>query len=306
MKLKLGNTSMKSLFLFVLISAITGLYSQTIENVDFRALGKTIVVSYDFLHPKADTSINVVLVFIDQQGVSIVPKAISGDIKYVKPGEGKRITWDVLADGISLSGKYKAEVSIQRTASSVKIGTQVWATENLNVDRFRNGDPIPQAKTNEEWLRAGENQQPAWCYYENDPKNGETYGKLYNWYAVNDQRGLAPPGWHIPTDEEWTQLTTFLGGKEVAGEKMKSTNGWNEYLGKIGNGTNTSGFSGLPGGYRDDGGKFLGVGGYGDWWSSSETNSNTGWYRSLYCDDGNLYKSSANEAEGLSVRCIKD
>ena len=141
---------MKSLFLLFFIAAATQLFSQTIENVDFRAEGKTIVVSYDFLHPKADTSINVALVFKDQQGGSIVPKSISGDIKNVKPGEGKRILWDVLADGISLSGKYKVEISIE-VFKSVKIGTQVWATENLNVDRFRNGDPIPQAKTDEEW-----------------------------------------------------------------------------------------------------------------------------------------------------------
>ena len=191
---------MKPLLLFLFVSTATRLLSQTIENVDFRAVGKTISISYDFLHPKADTSINVALVFKDQQGLSIVPKSISGDIKNVKPGEGKRIIWDVLADGITLSGKYKAEVSIQRTASSVKIGSQVWATENLNVDRFRNGDPIPQAKTAEEWQNAGNNQQPAWCYYNNDPKNGESYGKLYNWYAVNDRRGLAPQGWHIPSD----------------------------------------------------------------------------------------------------------
>ena len=168
---------MKPLFLFLFVTASTGLFSQTIENVDFRAVGKTIVVSYDFLHHKADTSINVVLVFIDQQGVSIVPKSISGDIKNVKPGEGKRILWDVLADGIPLSGKYKVEISIE-VFKSVQIGSQVWASENLNVDRFRNGDPIPQAKTKEEWKRAGVNKQPAWCYYNNDPKNGESYGKL--------------------------------------------------------------------------------------------------------------------------------
>ena len=289
----------------LLIAAASQLFSQTIENVDFRADGKTIVVSYDFLHPKADTAINVALVFKDQQGVSIVPKAISGDIKNVKPGEGKRIIWDVLADGITLSGKYKAEVSIQRMASFVKIGSQVWATENLNVDCFRNGDPIPQAKTDEEWKRAGENQQPAWCYYNNDPKNGESYGKLYNWYAVNDRRGLAPQGWHIPTDEEWTQLTTFLGGKEVAGAKMKSTNGWNEYEGKIGNGTNTSGFSGLPGGYRFNNGTFKGIGYSGFWWSSTESSADYAWFRFLSYSDGLVFRNDFSR-QGLSVRCLRD
>ena len=129
---------------------------------------------------------------------------------------------------------------------TVTIGTQVWMTKNLDVDHFRNGDPIPQAKTDEEWQKAGENKQPAWCYYDNDPANGVKYGKLYNWYAVNDERGLAPEGYHVPSDKEWTVLIDYLGGEEVAGEKMKSTSGWEEN----GNGSNSSGFTALPGGYR--------------------------------------------------------
>jgi len=113
-------------------------------------------------------------------------------------------------------------------------------TKNLNVSTFRNGDPIPQAKTVEEWKKAGENQQPAWCYYDNDPADGEKYGKLYNWYAVDDTRGLAPKGWHVPSNAEWTILTDYLGGMNVVGigTKMKSKTGWNE----DGNGTNSSGF----------------------------------------------------------------
>ena len=104
---------------------------------------------------------------------------------------------------------------------SVTIGTQTWTAKNLDVATFRNGDAIPEAKTNEEWQAAGVNKRPAWCYYNNDPKNGTNYGKLYNWYAVNDARGLAPVGYHIPTDTEWTKLSDYLGGEESAGEKMK-------------------------------------------------------------------------------------
>ena len=120
----------------------------------------------------------------------------------------------------------------------IKIGQQVWTTENLNVDKFRNGEIIPEAKTAAEWHKAGENKQAAWCYYNNDSSNGTKYGKLYNWYAVNDPRGLAPEGWHIPSDQEWTDLTNYLGGVEQAGAKMKSKEGWLEN----GNGTNESGF----------------------------------------------------------------
>jgi len=94
---------------------------------------------------------------------------------------------------------------------TVEIGEQVWMAENLNVSTFRNGDPIPQARTQEEWKKAGENKQAAWCYYDNNPANGKKYGKLYNYYATSDPRGLAPNGWHIPTDSEWKTLIKYLG-----------------------------------------------------------------------------------------------
>jgi uncharacterized protein (TIGR02145 family) len=186
-------------------------------------------------------------------------------------------------------------------AQSVTIGTQTWTTKNLDVATFRNGEAIPQAKTDEEWKAAGKNKQAAWCYYENNSENGTKYGKLYNWYAVNDARGLAPAGYHIPTDEEWTVLSTFLGGKDVAGKKMKSTSGWND----DGNGTNSSGFSGLPGGCRFGNGIFNGR--YGYWWSASEYDETVAWlwnlddYYSILYRGRTLFKDN-----GLSVRCVRD
>jgi len=187
-------------------------------------------------------------------------------------------------------------------AQTVTIGTQVWMTKNLDVSTFRNGDPIPEAKTNEEWKKAGENKQPAWSYYENDPKNGAKYGKLYNWYAVNDSRGLAPVGYHIPTDAEWTTLTTFLGGESVAGTKMKSKSGWAEN----GNGTNASGFSGLPGGYRGSSGPFNDVGYYGYWWSSTEYDAFSAWSRDLDYGIGGVGRYGDGKRNGFSVRCLRD
>jgi len=184
----------------------------------------------------------------------------------------------------------------------VTIGNQVWMAKNLNVDKFRNGDPIPEAKTEEEWVRAGENGQPAWCYYDNDPANGEKNGKLYNGYAVNDPRGLAPAGWHIPSDEEWTTLTDYLGGVNLAGKKMKSTSGWNDN----GNGTNESGFSGLPGGSRPSYGTFSVIGEYGTWWSSTEASTDDAWARFLQYSDGFVTRFSSSEARGMSVRCLRD
>lgn len=206
----------KTLLLFFFFS-LGWSFSQTIENVDFRAEGKSIVVTYDFFHPKADTLVNIELQFKDQQGSVISPKTISGDLKNVKPGQAKRIVWDALADGVVLSGKYKAELKIIQY-NSVKIGNQVWMSENLNVSTFRNGDPIPEAKTNEEWDRAGANKQPAWCYYNNDPRNGAKYGKLYNWFAINDPRGLAPEGWHVSNLDDWNILDLY--NKKTNLEKM--------------------------------------------------------------------------------------
>ena len=146
------------------------------------------------------------------------------------------------------SASTEENTSTEESASTeVTIGNQVWMTKNLDVDKFRNGDPIPHAKTNEEWVSYSNAGEAAWCYYDDDPANGEKYGKLYNWYAVSDPRGLAPEGWHVPSDKEWTVLTDYLGGEEKAGARMKSKNGWHDN----GNGTNSSGFSGLPGGSRN-------------------------------------------------------
>jgi len=191
-------------------------------------------------------------------------------------------------------------------SKEVTIGKQVWMSENLNVDKFRNGDPIPEAKTDEEWKKAGENGQPAWCYYKNNPDNGDRYGKLYNWYAVNDSRGLAPEGWKIPSDEDWSRLTDFLGGESVAGKKMKYTDFWADNDGESGNGTNESGFSGLPGGSRSLNGTFDNVGKYGYWWSSTENDTNYAWYRSLNYDGGNVSRANDGKGNGFSVRCLRD
>jgi len=191
-------------------------------------------------------------------------------------------------------------------SKEVTIGKQVWMSENLNVDKFRNGDPIPEAKTDEEWKKAGENGQPAWCYYKNNPDNGDRYGKLYNWYAVNDSRGLAPEGWKIPSDEDWSRLTDFLGGESVAGKKMKYTDFWADNDGESGNGTNESGFSGLPGGFRYGNGSFYGVGKDGSWWSSTETGTLIAWSRSLDYSVGNVYGYNYGKTFGFSVRCLRD
>ena len=182
----------------------------------------------------------------------------------------------------------------------VTIGTQVWTTENLDVSAYRNGDVIPQVQDRKKW---GKLTTGAWCYYNNDPSNETKYGKLYNWYAVNDPRGLAPAGYHIPSDAEWTILTDYL-GEEDAGTKMKSTSGWVEDC----NGDDAIGFSGLPGGARWKDGTFTASSKDGFWWSNTENlNNNFVYYFNLFCGDyGSVFRECNPKEVGFSVRCLRD
>jgi uncharacterized protein (TIGR02145 family) len=187
----------------------------------------------------------------------------------------------------------------------ITIGTQIWATENLFLSTFRNGDPIPEAKTVEEWLDAGNAEKPIWCYYNNDPAIGSKYGILYNWYAVGDPRGLAPEGWHIPGYAEWNILTDFLGGKDIAGQKLKAAEGWYNN----GNGSNESGFAGFPGGYRsNEDGSFRDIGRIGFWWSAQDDRVTPLWAygRSMGYNFNNVTYDGISKVNGLSIRCIMD
>jgi len=185
---------------------------------------------------------------------------------------------------------------------TIVIGTQQWMEKNLEVVTYRNGNIIPQVTDPTAWaaLTSG-----AWCYYNNDVANGAIYGKLYNWYAVNDPRGLAPTGWHVPTDAEWTTLETTLGGTAVAGGKMKTT-GITRWTTPNTGATNESGFAGLPGGSRFSDGAFGSVGNNGCWWSSSGNSTASAWFRYLDYGNGTITRNSAIKRYGFSVRCLRD
>ena len=199
----------------------------------------------------------------------IVPSSMV--IAYSMPKVGK---WKEINSYLTTTSTTTTSTSSTTTTTTtttifiptVTIGTQLWTTSNLGVTTYRNGDPIPEVTDPTEWagLTTG-----AWCYYNNDSANGAIYGKLYNWYAVNDARGLAPSGFHIPSNAEWSTLISFLGGTSVAGGKMKST-GTSLWLSPNGGATNESGFSGFPSGRRIPNGSSVFIRSYGYWWSRSD------------------------------------
>jgi uncharacterized protein (TIGR02145 family) len=188
------------------------------------------------------------------------------------------------------------------TLGDVVIGTQTWMGCNLNVDTYRNGDPIPEVQSSDfSVLSTG-----AWCYYENNTANGVIYGKLYNWHAVNDPRGLAPEGYHVPSDEEFTILADYLGGWEVAGGKMKQT-GTSLWSSPNVGATNESGFTSIPGGYRAQSIGFNSLGGSAIFWTStaaSSTNAISRFNTASYEYLGTNVNSTKTRA--YSVRLIKD
>ncbi len=197
---------------------------------------------------------------------------------------------------------------------SVTICNKDWTTNNLDVSTYRNGDAIPQVTDSAQWanLTTG-----AWCWYNNDSATyAAIYGKLYNWYAINDSRGLAPIGWHIPTDAEWNSLATCLdpssdttcldcGQSSIAGGAMKDT-GTTYWLSPNTGATNTSKFRGLPGGLRFDYGSFSNVGEMAAWWSSSSTQPYKALYHFLSYYNSSLGRNSFGWNNGFSVRCVKN
>jgi uncharacterized protein (TIGR02145 family) len=213
----------------------------------------------------------------------------------------------------SKGGKFNPSPSnnISEGFNSVLIGQQEWMSKNLDVVRFRNGDVIMEAKTLDEWIRAGEKKQPAWCNYENDPINGIKKGKLYNWYAVNDKRGLAPIGWHVPTIEEWYQLSVY---HNEDAKSFRNNTGWEGGDTWSGNGTNKYNFIALPSGWRTASKSnldifpegFCGSSNYAYWWSSSVSEIETAWRFGVAGNYNDFFRAKDDFSTGLAVRCVKD
>jgi uncharacterized protein (TIGR02145 family) len=187
--------------------------------------------------------------------------------------------------------------------STVIIGSQEWMAENLRTTSYANGDPIPNVIDGTQWANLNTG---AWVHYNNDSQYENPYCKLYNWYTVNDSRNVCPAGWHVPSYPEWTVLSDYLGGESVSGGKMKST-GTQYWQSPNQGATNESGFSGLPGGFResDINGTFNSILYVGYWWSSTEGTANYAWGRGMFYFNGNLTgNNSYTKTSGYSIRCL--
>jgi len=195
---------------------------------------------------------------------------------------------------------------------AITIGTQVWMVENLKTTRYRDGTSIPFVTNGTSWATLS---TPSYCWYNNDATTyRNTYGALYNWYAVNTGK-LAPTGWHVPTDTEWTTLENYvsanLGTSDYLSRALASTTNWiaDTSAGAIDNDltkNNSSGFSALPCGSRGDNGTFRRVGSYCFWWSSTDDVTYSAWSRFIYVSFCDVYRYSSGKRDGFSVRCIKD
>lgn len=183
---------------------------------------------------------------------------------------------------------------------TVTIGTQTWMAANLRTTKYRNGNPIPVVTDSAQWKGL---TTDAYCNINNDANTVAVYGRLYNWNAVTSSSNIAPVGWHVPTDAEWTTLTTFLGSG--AGGKLKST-GTTYWNSPNAGATNSTGFNGLPGGDRSNNGAFHYFGTYGCFWCTTEASVTDGWEYVLSCNSANVTRMQYSKGLGLSVRCVKD
>ncbi len=225
-----------------------------------------------------------------------------GTVKFIKK----------ISDGTQIKGSvtdsnndkiYKTVTDIEGNVyKTVTIGKQVWMGENLKTTKFNDGTTIPLVTDNKAWEAL---KTPAYCWYKNDATaNKNTYGALYNWYTIGTNK-LCPKGWHVPTDAEWTTLTTYLGGENVAGGKLKET-GTTHWESPNTGATNETGFTALPSGYRIYYGTYDNIGNFGYWWNSTESATSIAYFRNMYYKVSNVLRSYLDKQNGFSVRCLRD
>jgi uncharacterized protein (TIGR02145 family) len=193
-------------------------------------------------------------------------------------------------------------LEVEILENSARIGNQEWMLRNLDVTRFRNGDPLFLATTNPQWQQLVGEEKPVYGNYGNEAENSKQWGHIYNWYAVDDPRGLCPAGWRVPADDDWDELINNLGGEEHAGLFLKHTLGWDDN----GNGNNLSGFSALPGGFKGYDGVSYAGGAMARFWSATEHSTYFAFGRDINADANSVSVSTGYKQDGFSVRCIRE
>lgn len=282
---------MKYIYIIVFLVLSNQFFAQEISNVRFEQVKRKVKINYDLICNPANTYyIQIYLSKDNGRHWSLPLEHVSGDVgENQGEGNSKTIVWDVLKDMDSLTGNiqfkivaFKSKIGFivdQRDNQQykwVKIGDQVWMVENLNY------------QTGKSWK------------YNNISSNNDGYGRLYSWEAAMSS---CPEGWHLPSDQEWSELTGFLGGDQVAGKKIKSISGWEEVYFK---GNNESGFSAVPAGYRKVDGIYEGKGNVAVWWTSTLYQPERAWSRSLGYGPDEVLRSYEDKRRGFSVRCVKD
>jgi uncharacterized protein (TIGR02145 family) len=217
-------------------------------------------------------------------------------------GYGEQVQFNTLVDYTGQTGTI-SDVD-GNSYPTVGIGSQIWMAANLKTTKYRNGSLIGTTSSATLDITSETTPKYQWAYAGNE-NNVVTYGRLYTWHAVTDSRSICPTGWHVPSDAEWSTLTTFAGGESAAGGKLKETGTihWNTPNTLS---TNIFSFTALPGGDRDVAGTFSLLGANGGWWSTSENTAVTGWFRFLFYDSGIVSKGYFNKNYGFAVRCLKD
>ncbi len=292
-------------YLLCLIANVNAvfIYAQKVTNVSAEQVGQSIQVSYK-LESEAPCFASLYYSVDDGSTWQGPLQKVSGDIGVNVNTGLRRVKWDVLKELEYLKAsnlKFKVDVSLMMLKELV-IGSQVWSSSNLDVSVFSNGDPIPEISGELEWQKIGLLRSPAFCVYSNMQKYQLPYGKLYNWYAVNDSRGLCPIGWRVPSSNDWRTLIEYLGGSDIAGYKLKSENGWRNN----GQGDNLLMFNGLPVGSRTSYGISKGFGFHGYFWTTTLSGKDdaVGYFMRYY--DRSLNEGIGNKSYGYSVRCIKN
>ncbi|MCK4662604.1 MAG: hypothetical protein KAT68_07050 [Bacteroidales bacterium] len=304
------------------------------QNNDEIELGNTETISVDA--NDTDGSIIEVRFYIDDIGISstesipYIYEWLTTDfeigihtIKAVAKDNDGNSTSDEIAIFLEVSCPSSVTDYDGNEYNVVLIGNQCWMAENLKTMHYANGTAIPLVEITSDWDNLGYTDK-AYCYYDNSTTNSDTYGTLYTWAAImngatsNDAnpsgvQGVCPDGWHIPSDDEWKELEMYLGMSQSEadaigyrgtdeGDKLKVTNGWYSN----GNGTNSSGFTVLPAGYRNDDGAFFGLGYTAFFWSSTEYSSSNAWRRTLGFSISGVHRINSCKNLGFSARCLKD